>query len=171
MKDDKAAVRADYTAGMSFRALEEKYGIPKSTIAGWAKLDGWVQEKRIRRPKRNEIVRAAIKTLGQLDSDIPDIRTEDMTEDDDYQLMRRYVNKLLHKADQILDIDDALAPRDLKSVSSMLLDVRTLMNVLSPREAKEQAARLRSLEKQAETEKQTADPVVIQFIDTEGTEI
>ena len=169
MSDEKKAVQADYTAGMSFRALEEKYGVPKSTIADWAKSEGWEKIAKIRRPKRNDIVRAAIKTLGQIDPDIPDIRTKDMTEDEDYELLRRYANKLLHKADQILDIEDALAPRDLKSVSSMLLDVRNLLNVLSPREAKEQAARLRNLEAQFDRSTPT-EPVTVRFIETEGAE-
>lgn len=171
--DIKAAIRADYTAGMSFRALAETYGIPKSTIAQWAKDEQWPKMASARQTRRATVVRRAIReSLDRLDSsdnsDNSDVgQAEGRCED--YQMLRQYAEKLLHKADQILDIDDALAPRDLKSVSAMLLDVRTLLNVLSPRELAEQRARLRNLEKQAEQDA-PAGPVVIKFVDTEGAE-
>lgn len=168
--DIKAAIRADYTAGMSFRALAETYGIPKSTIAQWAKDEQWPKMASARQTRRATVVRRAIReSLDSSDnSDNSDVgQAEGRSED--YQMLRQYAEKLLHKADQILDIDDALAPRDLKSVSAMLLDVRTLLNVLSPRELAEQKARLRNLEKQAEQDA-PAGPVVIKFVDTEGAE-
>ena len=74
------------------------------------------------------------------------------------------------EADALLELDDALAPRDLKSLSSMLLDVRTLLNILSPREAAEQEMRLRALQKQAEAEQVQVAPTVIRFVNTEGAE-
>ena len=85
--------------------------------------------------------------------------------------MRTYAHKVLKKADALLELDDALAPRDLKSLSSMLLDVRTLLNILSPREAAEQEMRLRALTKQAEQETQQTAPVTITFVNTEGAEL
>ena len=38
-------------------------------------------------------------------------------------------DKLLAKVYQLLDLDDALAPRDLKSISSTLLDIKMLTDV------------------------------------------
>lgn len=38
-------------------------------------------------------------------------------------------DKLLLKVDQLLALEDALAPRDLKSISSVLVDVMTMQNM------------------------------------------
>jgi transposase-like protein len=167
MSVDKSQVREDYLRGFSVRMLAAKYGVPKSTVNDWIKKYGWVQEAKPRTIKE-------MLESGQEEPDKePDSRTvsEPLPVSEDYAMLRVYTVKLLKKADDLLDLDDALAPRDLKSLSSMLLDVRTLLNVLSPREAAEQEMRLAALRKQAEKdeEKEESQGVTVRF-ETEGAE-
>lgn len=169
---DKVAVRDDYVRGFSVRMLAAKYGVPRSTISDWVRRYGWEQQGKIR----------AIKELKEKPdtSDIPDTDVADISDsrqvseplmvDGDYAQIRDYAYKVMQKADQLLELDDALAPRDLKSLSGMLLDIRNLLNIQSPREAAEQELRLRALAKQCE-DKSTSDTTVnVVFVDTEGAE-
>ena len=167
---DKSAVREDYRSGYTVRMLAAKYGVPKSTISDWVKRYGWQQEQRYT-PVIDLVVDAVTESDNPDKSDKPDT---EMAGSGDFPALRAYTMKLLQKADQLLEIDDALAPRDLKSLSSMLLDVRQLLGILSPREAAEQEIRLITLRRQAEAAGKEAEDkstgVVVRFIDTEGAE-
>ena len=171
MSVDKTAVHEDYVNGYSIRMLAAKYDVPKSTVGRWVKQYGWVQQQKYKERKR---------LTGSRDTEERDAGTRDtcivqlgepLPADEDYTLIRSYTQKLLKKADDLLELDDALAPRDLKSLSSMLLDVRTLLNILSPREAAEQEMRLSALKRQAQEEQKTSAEVTVRFVDTEGAEV
>ena len=176
---DVAAVKMDYeTGGYSLRMLTGKYGVPRSTLCDWVKRYGW--EQRVKpvpcpvRALRQEAVVSDAETV-----DISDRRTTAETVplpvDRDYELIRAYTHKLLSKADDLLELSEALAPRDLKSLSSMLLDVRTLLGILSPREAAEQELRLATMRKQLEAREtdgeKTDQTIVVEFVGTNGAEV
>lgn len=161
-----AQIREDYMQGFSIRMLAAKYDVAKSTIGRWVKQYGWVQETKQKRA--SALCGTLERTSG--DDGTRDVQPEPLPVAQDYDMMRTYARKVLAKADALLELDDALAPRDLKSLSSMLLDVRTLLNILSPREAAEQEMRLRALQKQAEAEQVQAAPTIITFVNTEGAE-
>lgn len=175
MSVDKAAVREDYVRGYSIRMLAAKYDVPKSTIGRWVKQYGWVQEQQIKHEHRRRGTLDKERDADDRDSWTRDTCVvqlgEPLPADEDYTMVRAYTQKLLKKADDLLDLDDALAPRDLKSLSSMLLDVRTLLNILSPREAAEQEMRLSALRRQAQEEQKTSAEVTVRFVDTEGAEV
>lgn len=165
MSVDKTQVREDYLRGFSVRMLAAKYGVPKSTINDWVKRYGWVQEEKQRYVAPRQIPRTSDEKPDS--SDASDASGMGST---DYAEMRSYALKVLSKADQLLELDDALAPRDLKSLSSMLLDVRTLLHTLSPLEEEEQRLRLAALRKQNEEKEKESVAVVVQFVGTEGSE-
>ena len=157
-------LREDFLRGMSARALSVKYDVPKTTIQRWAKKFEWAPHNRA--PKRQvEEERAT----GPQDG--PENGPENGP---DFYTLRRYAKKLLGKADQLLDLDEALAPRDLKSISGMLLDVRNLLGTMSPLEEEEQRLRLAALKKQTEEKEQeqkASAEVVVRFVDTEGAQV
>ena len=173
---DKAQVREDYIRGMSLRALSLKYDIPKSTVAHWSKKYGWVQEERPKvHSKRPKPKKPKLDTLPlyvqqkPLDTCTEPVQVE--VDSTDYFMIREYAKKVLKKADDLLELDDALAPRDLKSLSSMLLDVRQMLGTLSPLEEEERKLRLAALKKQAQEEQKTSAEVTVRFVDTEGAEV
>lgn len=164
MSADKAKIREDYLHGFSVRMLAAKYDVPKSTIGRWVKKYGWVQET------KTILDQEGTRDGTEWDSGTWDTKQAPLPADDDYSMLRGYTVKLLSKANDLLDLDDALAPRDLKSLSSMLLDVRTLMGIMSPREAAEQEMRLIALRKSVEQADATTEPVRIEFVNTEEAE-
>ena len=176
---DKAAVREDYINGLSVRQLADKYEIPKSTVGRWVQQYGWLrevdrQERKLHKNKKRDTVSGTAPAGEEKrDAEEPPVPREpiELPVCDDFEAVRTYVLKLLGKADQLLELDDALAPRDLKSLSSMLLDVRTLLNILSPREAAEQEMRLAALRRQAQDEQKQTAEVTVRFVDTEGAEV
>ena len=181
IKIDKTKVREDYRNGLTVRQIADKYNVPKSTVGDWIKRYGWTQEVKIKKicelhslPEKKSDTKAGPSSDNKSDGEEigqkekkptgPEISLED------YEILRKYVMKILAKADQLLDLDDALAPRDLKSLTSMLMDARVLMGALSPAEAEEQRLRIAGLRKQSEDGSGHDDGFDVRFVDTEGAE-
>lgn len=163
---DRAVVRAeaklDYLEGMTFRELAAKYGVAVGTISYWAKVEQWpIEQYRNTPPKKLEQELNAVQEANM------DREAEDYS---DYELLRETALKALKKINDLLDLDEALAPRDIKSITSSLLDLKGQLNALSPRELREQAARLRSLEKQSEQPEAASETIEVEFINTEGAD-
>lgn len=170
---DLSLIREDFRQGYSVRMLAAKYGVSKSAVNKWAKKYGWIKEVERYTPSK-AYVDDAVDTLVDTMDKAPPLEPVELPDDPppsvDYVQIRKYTQKLLKKADELLDLDDALAPRDLKSLSSMLLDVRQLLNVQGPYEDEERRLRLAILRKQLqEQEKEkTQDGIEVVFVgDTE----
>ena len=143
----KETLRREYALGLSSRQLAKKYHISKNTVLRCVH-EGWRQGSRRQSPP------AAPAPCP----------------DGDYALLRQRALQVMNKADDLLSLDEPLAPRDLKSLSSMLLDVRQLLGILSPREAAEQEIRLIMLRKQAQADERKHEDVTVRFVDTDGAE-
>ena len=61
---------------------------------------------------------------------------------------------MLRKAEQLLDLDEPLSPRDLRSLSSTLLDVRALLGIRDDQDREEQNARIAKLKAEIESLKE-----------------
>lgn len=170
----REAARQDYLEGMSYRQIAARYGISVGLIAKWAKADVWEQEglsaelvakreqKRERRREQNEQreqpnpAEGAIPFTELVDEELPD-----------YTSLRATALLILAKINQRLLAEKPLEPRDIKSLTGALLDLKNQLNALSPRELREQAARLRSLEKQAQADDKPQEPVQVVFVNRE----
>jgi hypothetical protein len=105
---------------------------------------------------------------------VPTAGTEDLPElkaPHEFEIVRDYAHRLLDRVGETLDSPKPIAPRDLRSISSTLLDVRQLLNALSPIEAEEQRLRIEGLRKQAEDSARMQASVTVQFVDTEEAEL
>lgn len=147
-------IRIEYVAGRSLRDIAGEYNVSKSAVAKWAKKYGW--------PKLQSIQRKTASLERRYGMDSMDVDTEADTED--YQMMRKTCNMVLLKVYALLDLEEALAPRDLKAITSLLVDIKSLMDILSPREAAEQAARLLQLQIAGERA-ESAQAVTVRFVD------
>ena len=184
------SIKKDYNDGYSLRAIALKYGVPKSTIARWAKQYGWVREKiqpvEWKKPEprkapdpdtfdpipaeevvvQDDVGQESVgqRLMGQLEWDrCPD--------NDDFSRIRAGAYMTLDKAEQILKLDDALAPRDLKSISGMLLDVKNVLHAVSPWEKRKLALELDALARQVKDREEQQSTVRVEFVDTDGAEI
>jgi transposase-like protein len=147
---DKAAIHDDYRRGFSVRQLAAKYGVPKSTIGRWVKQYGWTQEQ------KKEAKQAPVDFAMQSNPDVGHMDSGtagQLDSREDYDFMRRVALKVVAKAEAFLDMDECLLPRDLRSVSSALLDARTLLGIQTPREAAESELRILTMRRQAEADK------------------
>jgi len=111
VRPDWNQIRREYvTTGASQRDLSKKYNVSKSLIAKRAKEENWLE-------KRGQYV-------GRIDAKVEQ-QTEKIFVDQTARLYEA-TNKLLDKVFQLLDLEEALAPRDLKSLSSTLTDIKLL---------------------------------------------
>ncbi len=111
MRADWNKIRHEYvTTGASQRDLSKKFGVSKTAIQRKATEEKWVEQR------DQFVTRMNAKVVQKTESIVID------------QTARLYqaTDKLLDKVFQLHDLDDALAPRDLKSLSSTLMDVKML---------------------------------------------
>ena len=176
-KADKAALRAqakqDFLEGMNYRQIASKYGVGVGSISRWAERDGWdtTAKQRTGTKKRN-IAKPERKAEQAAEQSEPEENVVPFTElvDEelpDYTSLRATALLILAKINQRLLAEKPLEPRDIKSLTGALLDLKNQLNALSPRELREQAARLRSLEKQAQTDDKPQEPVQVVFVNRE----
>lgn len=155
---DLEAVRRDYEAGMSLRSLALKYGCSKSAVNKWAKRDGWQRGQG-----------GHVDTVHTEDVEPPE-RQPEATADGPYQALAGLAGKVLARVDEALGDPKPISARDLRGIAATLLDIRQLLNAVSPLEAEEQRLRLQALQRETEQRGAAEREVTIRFVDTEGAE-
>ena len=118
VRNDKEAIHQDYIhSDLSLRNFAKKHKMSLSTLHKWKSEGLWDAEKRQFLTKSAEIARkrADIKLEQQMNGVV-----------DRMEMVLEASDKLLVKVGQLLDLEDALAPRDLKSISSVLVDVQMI---------------------------------------------
>lgn len=120
---DWNTIRTEYiTTTSSYRDLCDKYDIPLRTLARRAKLEDWQQ-------KRNDygntvatqcIQKAAEKQVKSFEEFIPVLQNG----------IIETGTKLLEKIQETMAYGDAFSPRDLKSLSGVMIDLGMVMNNL-----------------------------------------
>lgn len=149
---DIEAMRRDYEAGMTLRAIALKYGCSKSQADRIAKKKGWDRpggtkghcpKQMPQKPKEPKPKRHPAEPIDP--AELPELEAKT-----EFQIVQSYTYKLLDKVGEVLDDPMPLGARDLRSIASTLLDVRNLLNAVSPVEAEEQRLRIESLRRQTE---------------------
>ena len=150
---DMTAIKAEYIAtDISYRALAEKYGIPKRTIEDMGRREGWVG---LRSQARGDIVAKTVEAT--IDAKVSQ------------------AVKINEVADQLLDIiSDTLAaegsnmhPQHLKWYTSALKDLRDIKGVKSELDTREQEARIEKLRREAQKEDADAPTLVVEGLPEE----
>lgn len=171
-KAEKAEMRArakqDFLDGMSYRQIASKYGVGIGSVSRWAEKDKWdpIDRNRNGTPKRNTGTEQNAQEEPQEPLQLLDHIVESEAPED-FDLLRESALLALERINETLRGDKALAPRDIKSITGALLDLKNQLNALSPRELREQALRLQALRKQAEDEDKTPEPVQVVFVNRE----
>lgn len=144
---DWKRIKAEYIAGgTSYRKLAEKYGVPRSNLERVAKREGWTKLKRQAEGKAEaKIINAISKKNAKID--------------DKYF---RLVDKLLDKAEATIDGIDEWHPTLLKEMATTMKYLKDCKGVKSDADMREQEARIKNLEKQAEADNTSKD-IEVQF--------
>ena len=120
-RSDKEAIHLEYiSTDLSLRVLAKKQNMSVSTLQLWKKDGHWDVE-------RKAMLAAATERAAENLSTAKAQALDSLAERQEKTLAA--ADKLLAKVYQLLDLDDALAPRDLKSISSTLLDIKMLTDV------------------------------------------
>lgn len=124
-KIDWDAIKREYvTTNTSYTILSQKHGIPRSTIAKQGKVKGWADAR------KEYVDGLATKVAQEVEKDTIARALA----------IYRSADKLLDKVNQLLDLEDALSPRDLKSLSSTLMDLKMIHNIKDESEEQKHAS-------------------------------
>lgn len=120
-RSDKEAIHLEYiSTDLSLRVLAKKHNMSVSTLQLWKNNGHWDVE-------RKAMLAAATERAAENLSTAKAQALDSLTSRQEKTLAA--ADKLLTKVYQLLELEDALAPRDLKSISSTLLDIKMLTDV------------------------------------------
>lgn len=147
---DWTKIRTEYIAkGTPYRELAEKYNVNLKTLARQAKRDGWVQARTesVHTVSTRSQQRAVDLAVGQVD------RLYSATE------------KLMRKAEQLLELEEPLSPRDLKALSATLIDARALLGIKDKDDREEQQLRLKKMREELKQSSEEGRKIEVVFVD------
>ena len=133
---DYSKLKREYLKGnISYRELAKKYGVPFGTLRKVAAKEQWTQLRAQARAKADtKIIDAISDKEAQKAADIEDV-----------------ANKLLGKISELMDTM-VVDTQSFKQLTSALKDLKDIKGYKSAIDLKEQEARIRNLERQAEAE-------------------
>ena len=147
MSCDWTQIKTDYItdSNSSYRKLAEKYGVSFNTLQCRAKKEDWAKLKRQAQDKI---------TKKTIDKDI-------QNKVDRATRLLNVTDKLLLKIEETVEELSTegivLDKATLKQISGALKDIKDIQGIKSDRDIREQEARIRNLEKQAESEDKNND--------------
>lgn len=139
---DWNAIKTEYITdeSSSYRKLAKKYGISHNIIGAKAVKEGWVEQKK----------QFQDKTLAKTLNAISNKQSQRATR------LQSVTDKLLSKIEQAVDDFEMSAlfldKQALKQITGALKDIKDIQMIRSEQDLREQEARIRNLEKQAESE-------------------
>ena len=158
MAVDWLKLKTEYiTTDTSYRKLAKKYGPSVTQICNRSKAEHWQEQK------EQHLNGVFTKTISK----------EQSKAVDRYTRLTNVADKLLSKIEIAVDALDEeaalklLSSTTLRSLSGALKDIKEIQSLKGDRDLREQDARIRKLEKEAETE-ETETTVVVQFMDDCG---
>ena len=141
-------IKTEYiTKGTSYRKLAKKYGVGESTLFARASKEQWVEQ---REQHQSKVVAKTLDAISdkQVDRAANLISVSDL---------------LLSKVKSLLE-SDAEALNDtqsMKHISGVLKDIKEIQMIRSDADMREQEARIKNLQKQAEKEENVSKDVTI----------
>ena len=146
---DWQKIKTEYiTTDTSYRKLAQKYGVHYNAVANRAKQEGWISQR------KQYCDSTVTKTVDAISNKQVD-RTANLIS---------VADKLLARVQDLVEMDSELlvAPQNLKHISGVLKDIKEIQMIRSDADMREQEARIKKLQKEAEQE-DTNTEVVITF--------
>ena len=134
---DWEKIKAEYlTTDTSYRKLAEKHGVNPTTIAKKASKEDWQSQRQ----------QQASNTLSKMLAEDTKQKVDRATR------LKTVADKLLDKVEVLVEKDDYLSATAIKNLSDALKNIRDTQMIRSDADMREQEARIRNLEKQAQAE-------------------
>jgi hypothetical protein len=132
---DLKKIKAEYISGnTSYRKLAEKYGISRSKLQAIATREKWVDLKSQAKAKAESII---VNDIGKKNAKI----------DDTYF---RLVDKLMQKAEETIENTPIWSVNALKEMATAMKYLKECKGVKSEADIREQEARIKKLQMEAE---------------------
>jgi hypothetical protein len=148
---DWKVIKAEYIAGgTSYRKLADKYNVPFGTLRRIAKQEKWTQK---RTQVEHKVDTNIIETVSEMETEKA-VNIIDVAD------------KLLGKISELMDAIP-LDTQSMKHLTSALKDLKDIKGFKSDADMREQEARIRNLEKQAEKDENDSEDITVTFA-TEG---
>lgn len=141
---DWKAIKTEYiTTDTSYRKLAKKYGVSLNAIGNKSRQEGWVEDKE---HFVNETVSKTIEKISEAQADRA-------------KKIRTVADLLLDKVEKLINTleGDTSAYRQ---IAATLKDIKDIQMIKSNADLREQEARIKNLEKQAEKDDESKDIVV-----------
>ena len=141
---DYSKLKREYLMGnISYRELAKKYGVPFGTLRKVAAKEQWTQLR--------------TQTRAKADTKITDVISDKQAAKADKII--DVADKLLNKIAEVIDLVNDT--QGLKHISSALKDIKDIKGFKSAADMREQEARIRNLEKQAEADNNTDNEIKV----------
>ena len=143
---DWKAIETEYiTTATSYRKLAQKYGVHYNAIANRSKQEGWISK---RKQFCDRTVTKAVDAISNKQAD----RAAKLMDVSDLLLDK--VKSLLENDPEVLE-----DTKRMKNISGVLKDIRDIQMIKSDADMREQEARIRNLQRQAEQEDTNKEPI------------
>ena len=142
---DWKAIKAEYIAGgTSYRKLCEKYGCSRTTLQRKAKDEKWLELRSQAEAKTESKIIESVSTTGAKKAvNIIDV-----------------ADKLLGKLSELMDTM-VVDTQSFKQLTSALKDLKEIKGFKSDADMREQEARIRNLQRQAEAEDKNNNEITV----------
>ena len=145
---DWQKIKTEYiTTDTSYRKLAEKYGVHYNAIANRSKQEGWISQR------NQHCDKTMTKTLDAI-SDKQVDRAANLIS---------VADQLLAKVKSLLETDAGVLSdtQSMKHISGVLKDIKEIQMIRSEADMREQEARIKKLQKEAEQEEKQNKDVTI----------
>lgn len=143
---DWQKIKTEYiTTDTSYRKLAEKHGISYQAICRKSKDEGWIEQ---REQHMNKTVTKALDKISEKKADRA-------------ARLQCVADKLLGQVESLLDKTDPMKmdTQSMKHISGVLKDIKEIQMIKSDADMREQEARIANLQKQAEKDDISKEPI------------
>ena len=146
---DWSKIRAEYIeGGISYRKIAEKYNVPFGTLQRIAKKERWTDLRLQADDKaKTETVKNVGKSKGKHSTNV-----------------LKVADKLLDKiSDMLENMTTVYDTQSIKHLTSALKDLKDIKGIKTNLDLKEQEARIAKLQKEAESQQEQTNEVVVRI--------
>ena len=149
---DWSEIKTEYVTGKSsYRELAKKYDVAVRTLADRAKKENWVE---LRKKHRNDVATITTQKIAKQQAE----RTVKLMSATDKLLKK--IEDTIEEMDTTHELADC---RLVKQLSSALKDIKDIQGCKTDQELREQEARIKLLEKQADDDDSSNQEITVVF--------
>lgn len=149
---DWSEIKTEYVTGKSsYRELAKKYDVAVRTLADRAKKENWVE---LRKKHRNDVATITTQKIAKQQAE----RTLKLMSATD-----KLLTKIESTIEEMKTSDELADCRLVKQLSSALKDIKDIQGCKTDQELREQEARIKLLEKQADDDDSSNQEITVVF--------